>query len=102
MSQHMTVASCSLNQWALDWEGNLARIKASIQEAKAQGASLRVGSELEVSDRTRSDQAYGRLPGHGLNAIDMWLWLLRPFLGRRYLHKCLADAARHSRRRNFQ
>lgn len=49
MSQNMIVASCSLNQWALDWEGNLARIKASIQEAKARGASLRVGSELEVS-----------------------------------------------------
>ena len=47
----MIVASCSLNQWALDWEGNLARIKASIQEAKARGASLRVGSELEVSDK---------------------------------------------------
>lgn len=42
------MASCSLNQWALDWEGNLIRIKASILEAKAQGASLRVGSELEV------------------------------------------------------
>ena len=51
MSNHMIVASCSLNQWALDWEGNLARIKASIQEAKARGASLRVGSELEVSDK---------------------------------------------------
>lgn len=49
----MIVASCSLNQWALDWEGNLARIKASIQEAKARGASLRVGSELEVSDEQR-------------------------------------------------
>lgn len=51
MAQHITVASCSLNQWALDWEGNLSRIKASIIEAKAAGAKLRVGPELEVSDR---------------------------------------------------
>lgn len=42
------VATCSLNQWALDWEGNLARIKESIREAKAQGCTLRVGPELEV------------------------------------------------------
>ena len=59
----MVVASCSLNQWSLDWEGNLARIKASIQEAKALGARLRVGSELEVSDRyclKCSFQASGR------------------------------------------
>lgn len=48
MSSHATIASCSLNQWALDWKGNLVRIKASILEAKARGASLRVGSELEV------------------------------------------------------
>lgn len=48
MSSHATIASCSLNQWALDWEGNLTRIKASILEAKARSASLRVGSELEV------------------------------------------------------
>ncbi|KZM23607.1 NAD(+) synthase (glutamine-hydrolyzing) [Ascochyta rabiei] len=48
MSQQVIVASCSLNQWALDWEGNLARIKASIQEAKARRASVRVGSELEI------------------------------------------------------
>ncbi|KAF1924532.1 glutamine-dependent NAD(+) synthetase with GAT domain-containing protein [Didymella exigua CBS 183.55] len=32
----------------LDGEGNLARIKASIQEAKARGASLPVGSKLEI------------------------------------------------------
>ncbi|KAF2465588.1 glutamine-dependent NAD(+) synthetase with GAT domain-containing protein [Lindgomyces ingoldianus] len=48
MGRLMTVATCSLNQWALDWEGNLARIKESIHEAKARGATLRVGPELEV------------------------------------------------------
>lgn len=52
---NLTVATCSLNQWALDWEGNLARIKQSIQEAKAQDCTLRVGPELEASysHRTR-------------------------------------------------
>ncbi|KAH7061801.1 glutamine-dependent NAD(+) synthetase [Paraphoma chrysanthemicola] len=48
MRRSITVAACSLNQWALDWEGNLARIKQSIIEAKSQGASLRAGSELEI------------------------------------------------------
>jgi hypothetical protein len=49
MSRQIVVASCSPAQWALDWEGNSTRIKKSIQEAKAQGATLRVGAELEVS-----------------------------------------------------
>jgi predicted amidohydrolase len=42
------VATCSLNQWALDFDGNLGRIKQSIHEAKKQGCTLRVGPELEV------------------------------------------------------
>jgi NAD+ synthase (glutamine-hydrolysing) len=45
---HTAVATCSLNQWALDFEGNLARIKQSIREAKDQGCTLRVGPELEI------------------------------------------------------
>ena len=45
----MTLATCNLNQWALDWEGNVARIIASIREAKAQRATLRVGPELEIT-----------------------------------------------------
>lgn len=44
----ITVATCSLNQWALDFEGNLERILESIRIAKAKGAKLRVGPELEV------------------------------------------------------
>ena len=42
------VATCQLNQWALDFEGNLLRIEQSIREAKALGAKFRVGPELEV------------------------------------------------------
>lgn len=45
---YSTLATCSLNQWALDFEGNRQRIVASIREARARGASLRVGPELEI------------------------------------------------------
>lgn len=58
MHSQVILASCSLNQWALDWEGNLARIKASIYIAKAKGASLRVGSELEVSVKYTFTQSH--------------------------------------------
>lgn len=44
----MTIATCNLNQWALDFEGNRDRILESIRIAKKQGAKLRVGPELEV------------------------------------------------------
>ena len=36
------LATCNLNQWAMDFEGNLGRIKQSIREAKAKGATYRV------------------------------------------------------------
>ncbi|OAK96376.1 glutamine-dependent NAD(+) synthetase with GAT domain-containing protein [Phaeosphaeriaceae sp. SRC1lsM3a] len=45
----ITVATCSLNQWALDWEPNCERIKQSIRIAKERGASLRTGPELEIT-----------------------------------------------------
>ncbi|KAL8771461.1 MAG: hypothetical protein Q9209_003131 [Squamulea sp. 1 TL-2023] len=49
MAHLVTLACCSLNQWALDFTGNVARIKESIIKAKAAGASLRVGPELEIT-----------------------------------------------------
>ncbi|VDD85859.1 unnamed protein product [Enterobius vermicularis] len=42
------VSVCSLNQWALDFEGNRKRILKSIEEAHKQGAKIRVGLELEI------------------------------------------------------
>ena len=45
----VTVATCSLNQWALDFHGNTRRIAESIRLAKAAGARYRVGPELEVT-----------------------------------------------------
>lgn len=48
MGHLITLATCSLNQWALDFQGNLERILASIAIAKGRGATLRVGPELEI------------------------------------------------------
>lgn len=47
-SQLVTVATCNLNQWALDFEGNLERILQSCEEAKQAGATYRLGPELEI------------------------------------------------------
>ena len=44
----VTLATCNLNQWALEFEGNLARITESIHIAKERGARYRLGPELEV------------------------------------------------------
>ncbi|OBT94324.2 glutamine-dependent NAD(+) synthetase [Pseudogymnoascus verrucosus] len=48
MGHLITVATCSLNQWALDFQGNLQRIIESIKKAKLAGSKLRVGPELEI------------------------------------------------------
>ena len=48
MGHYITLATCNLNQWALDFEGNRDRIIASVIEAKKLGAKLRVGPELEI------------------------------------------------------
>mmetsp|Transcript_39470 Transcript_39470/g.97086 ORF Transcript_39470/g.97086 Transcript_39470/m.97086 type:complete len:719 (+) Transcript_39470:93-2249(+) len=42
------VATCNLNQFALDFDGNVVRIKQSVEEARAAGARLRLGPELEI------------------------------------------------------
>lgn len=49
MGHLATLATCNLNQWALDFDGNQKRIIESIRRAKEAGASLRVGPELEVT-----------------------------------------------------
>lgn len=43
-----TLATCNLNQWALDFEGNLSRIMESIRVAKEKRARYRLGPELEI------------------------------------------------------
>ncbi|KAL1970772.1 hypothetical protein VTN77DRAFT_2606 [Rasamsonia byssochlamydoides] len=49
MGHLVTLATCSLNQWALDFEGNAARIIESVRRAKEAGATMRVGPELEIT-----------------------------------------------------
>ncbi|TID26213.1 hypothetical protein CANINC_002802 [Pichia inconspicua] len=49
MAEYITVSTCSLNQWALDFEGNRDRILQSILKAKSDGSMLRVGPELEIT-----------------------------------------------------
>ncbi|KAK3246447.1 Glutamine-dependent NAD(+) synthetase [Cymbomonas tetramitiformis] len=44
----ITVATCNLNQWAMDFAGNLERISESIENAKKAGAAYRIGPELEI------------------------------------------------------
>ncbi|KAH3665395.1 hypothetical protein OGAPHI_003579 [Ogataea philodendri] len=48
MPHYITLATCALNQWALDFEGNRDRILESIIQAKKKHATLRVGPELEI------------------------------------------------------
>ncbi|XP_052810876.1 glutamine-dependent NAD(+) synthetase-like isoform X1 [Mya arenaria] len=48
MGRKVTLATCTLNQWAMDFEGNLSRIIQSFQEAKLLGAWYRMGPELEI------------------------------------------------------
>lgn len=43
------LATCSLNQWALDFAGNLERTIESIRRAKEKGATYRLGPELEIT-----------------------------------------------------
>ncbi|XP_063992644.1 glutamine-dependent NAD(+) synthetase isoform X1 [Diachasmimorpha longicaudata] len=55
MGRTVTVAVCTLNQWAMDFDGNLRRILESIKEAKAQGARFRSGPELEITGYSCED-----------------------------------------------
>uniref|UniRef100_A0A8C5GKZ7 Glutamine-dependent NAD(+) synthetase n=1 Tax=Gouania willdenowi TaxID=441366 RepID=A0A8C5GKZ7_GOUWI len=48
MGRKVTLSTCSLNQWSLDFDGNLERITRSIEIAKSHGAKYRLGSELEI------------------------------------------------------
>ena len=43
------LATCNLNQWALDFGGNLQRVIDSIAEAKRQGARYRGGNNPDMS-----------------------------------------------------
>ena len=48
MGRKVILCASTLNQWALDFGGNKDRILKSIEMAKACGAKIRSGPELEV------------------------------------------------------
>ncbi|XP_046431572.1 glutamine-dependent NAD(+) synthetase isoform X2 [Neodiprion pinetum] len=58
MGRTVTVAACTLNQWAMDFDGNLRRIFQSIQQAKEMGATYRSGPELEICGYSCEDHFY--------------------------------------------
>nr|XP_056707002.1 glutamine-dependent NAD(+) synthetase isoform X3 [Euleptes europaea] len=58
MGRKVTVAACALNQWALDFGGNLERILKSIEIAKCKGARYRLGPELEICGYGCSDHYF--------------------------------------------
>ncbi|KAK9681785.1 hypothetical protein RND81_10G027800 [Saponaria officinalis] len=45
----LKVATCNLNQWAMEFDANLNNIKESINLAKSCGATIRLGPELEIT-----------------------------------------------------
>ena len=58
MSLKFGVSVCTLNQLALDFDGNLRRIIESIEESQRQGATIRIGPELEVTGYGCEDAFY--------------------------------------------
>lgn len=54
-SNRIVLATCNLNQWALDFDGNLDRTIESIKVAKEKGAKYRLGPELELSGYSCED-----------------------------------------------
>jgi NAD+ synthase (glutamine-hydrolysing) len=51
----IVLATCNLNQWALDFDGNLERTMESIRIAKKLKAKYRLGPELELSGYSCED-----------------------------------------------
>lgn len=58
MGRKVILATCSLNQWALDFDGNLERILKSVEIAKSLGARYRLGPELEICGYGCADHFY--------------------------------------------
>ncbi|KAB7496421.1 Glutamine-dependent NAD(+) synthetase, partial [Armadillidium nasatum] len=58
MGRKVILATCSLKQWAMDFQGNYERIVESIHCAKAAGATFRTGPELEITGYSCYDHYY--------------------------------------------
>nr|XP_039269971.1 glutamine-dependent NAD(+) synthetase-like [Styela clava] len=58
MVRKITLSSCCLNQWSLDFEGNYTRIVKSFEKAHERGSSYRLGPELEIPGYGCGDHFY--------------------------------------------
>uniref|UniRef100_A0A7I5EBF4 Glutamine-dependent NAD(+) synthetase n=1 Tax=Haemonchus contortus TaxID=6289 RepID=A0A7I5EBF4_HAECO len=47
-NRHVRLSVCTVNNWALDFKGNLQRILKTCEDAYKEGARLRLGPELEI------------------------------------------------------
>ena len=54
----VTVATCNLTQFALDFEANLRNVVTSIRAAKTRGCTVRIGPELELCGYGCEDHFY--------------------------------------------
>ena len=52
------VATCTMNQWAMDFTGNKQRIIDSLRICQENNVSIRVGPELEVTGYSCEDHFY--------------------------------------------
>ncbi|EGS17351.1 glutamine-dependent NAD(+) synthetase-like protein [Thermochaetoides thermophila DSM 1495] len=96
MPHLVTVATCNLNQWVLDWEGNLSRIIESIHKAKAAGARLRVGPELEICGYSSLDHF------HELDVYTHSMEMLRRLLLDKSCHDIIIDVGMPVLHRNVR
>lgn len=76
MQRLATLATCSLNQWALDFDGNLERTRQSIQIAKEKGATYRVGPELELTGYGCEVGISSRRAAHRIRRENERFWSL--------------------------
>ena len=51
----ITLATCNLDQWAMDFEGNLKRVMESIRIAKEKGATYRVSQRMLLCSLLKQD-----------------------------------------------
>lgn len=54
-NRKLKIGVCTLNQWAMDFEGNKQRILGSIKKCLEENCSIRVGPELEISGYSCED-----------------------------------------------
>ena len=58
MGRKVILAVSTLNQWALDFDGNLERIIESVRRVKEAGGRYRTGPELEITGYSCEDHFY--------------------------------------------